>query len=312
MGAEARGAQSAVPADPAVVVGCDGSWQSELAVEAATREAARRGVVLVLLAIASDRNISGGLSQVTLREAEALEEARGVAVRAGVRAHRTDPTVRTETIVSLIDSPQLADLGERAVLLVLGGHGARGQLAFSIGSVSADLTRVMPVPVLLPTMDRPHEVAPRPAVERRPAVVVGVNGRSPDSQVLALAAEEARLRGCALVVVRALRAHEADAAERLRHAMQDAVETVADPLGVPHHVVTVERAPVEALLEHCEHDDLLVVGTRGGGRLAGLVRESVARGVLDVMPCDVLVAIPSRDNRQAARPLAQTAAPSGR
>ena len=40
-------------------------------------------------------------------------------------------------------------------------------------------------------------------------------------------------------------------------------------------------------------DDLMVVGTRGEGRLAGLIAGSVCRGVLDAMPCDVMVVPPA-------------------
>ena len=37
---------------------------------------------------------------------------------------------------------------------------------------------------------------------------------------------------------------------------------------------------------------MLVVGTRGQGRLAGLVRDSVARGVIDAGVVDVIVVPP--------------------
>ena len=57
-------------------------------------------------------------------------------------------------------------------------------------------------------------------------------------------------------------------------------------------VVDVDH-PVAALLAHAGPHDLLVVGTEGGGRLAGLISGSVARGVLDGMPCDVLVVPPT-------------------
>jgi nucleotide-binding universal stress UspA family protein len=55
---------------------------------------------------------------------------------------------------------------------------------------------------------------------------------------------------------------------------------------------------VTALLARCAPDDLLVVGTRGGGTLAGLVQGSVARGVLDGLLCDVIVVPPGA--REAA------------
>ena len=57
-------------------------------------------------------------------------------------------------------------------------------------------------------------------------------------------------------------------------------------------VVTQEPA-VHALVTRALPDDLLVVGTRGEGRLAGLIAGSVCRGVLDAMPCDVMVVPPA-------------------
>ena len=50
--------------------------------------------------------------------------------------------------------------------------------------------------------------------------------------------------------------------------------------------------PVVALLARCGPEDVLVVGTRGGGTLAGLIHASVARGVLDGLPCEVIVVPP--------------------
>jgi nucleotide-binding universal stress UspA family protein len=57
-------------------------------------------------------------------------------------------------------------------------------------------------------------------------------------------------------------------------------------------VVTQEPA-VTALVTRVLPDDLMVVGTRGEGRLAGLIAGSVCRGVLDAMPCDVMVVPPT-------------------
>ena len=57
-------------------------------------------------------------------------------------------------------------------------------------------------------------------------------------------------------------------------------------------MVTQEPA-VQALVTRVLPDDLMVVGTRGEGRLAGLIAGSVCRGVLDAMPCDVMVVPPA-------------------
>jgi len=56
-----------------------------------------------------------------------------------------------------------------------------------------------------------------------------------------------------------------------------------------HHTVVTTEDPVAAVLDRVESDDLLVVATRGQGRLAGLVPGSVTRALLDAGRCDVLV-----------------------
>jgi nucleotide-binding universal stress UspA family protein len=71
-----------------------------------------------------------------------------------------------------------------------------------------------------------------------------------------------------------------------------AVHQAEQTADVSSRVVVSVDEPVRALLAECGSDDLLVVGTRGEGRLAGLVRGSVARGVIDAGLCDVLVVPP--------------------
>jgi nucleotide-binding universal stress UspA family protein len=81
----------------------------------------------------------------------------------------------------------------------------------------------------------------------------------------------------------------------------DAVRSLAVCDAVPVQVEVVQDHPVTALLDRCGPDDVLVVGTRGGGTLAGLVYGSVARGVLDGLVCDVMVVPPGLVGRGAAR-----------
>jgi nucleotide-binding universal stress UspA family protein len=289
----------------AVTVGADGSWQSQKAVEAATREAARRGAGLVVLAVARAEGTASGLADLRRLEEDALESARACAKRSVDRARATDPEVAVQAVVlASPDASGLRAVIDRTQLLVLGGHGRRGQAAFSIGSTSGDLARRFGTPVLLPRLDGPPAGAPA----RHPEVHVGVSGHGDESDLLRLAAVEAGLRGSALRVIRAVPGFPAG--QGAAHPEQEleqtwrAVHAVPECAEVPCHVEVVQDDPVAALLARCAADDLLVVGTRGGGTLAGLVSGSVARGILDGLVCDVVVVPPearTRDSGQSTR-----------
>lgn len=284
-----------------VVVACDSSWQSHAAVPLATREASRRGVRLVVLVVQDGwtRRIErlGGIAQI---EEEARQNAQVVAERAQWLARHTDSLVSTQIILARdVEDPGLRVLGAHADLLVIGSQGAGGQVAFSLGSTSAELARLFACPLLVVGTSRPTT----PDLGRAEAVVVGLGAEGPAEDLLSIAAHEASLRGTGVIVVHAARGEvEADV-----QPVWDAVATVFDDPrwhDIPHRVVISHEEPAAALCEHTEAGDLLVVGTRGGGRLAGLVNGSVCRNVLDTMPCDVLVVPPGH------RPEAFQAAPA--
>lgn len=270
----------------AVVVGCDGSWESLRSVGTAAREARARGAVLVLLSFARPRPAE---RLADLREAEsaALAEAMATVKHAAVvaRGARADASVETMVLGSWED-PRLEELAHRAVLLVLGGHGRGGQCAFSLGSASSELVRRLGVPVLVPgDPGRPpaeHERA-------RARVKVGYRPDTDRPDLLRVAAQEAALRGTGLEVVAATGSTEHEAVSRVQHAVWRTIDAVPACGRVPLHVVVVDAPALTALLLGARSGDLVVVGTRGGGTLAGLVPGSVARAVLDASPGDVLV-----------------------
>lgn len=283
---------------PAVVVGCDGSWQSERAVAAGTMEAARRGCALVLLCVVDETAAEwASLSQVRDAEETAVRSALSLAGRAEAIAHRINPGVPTEVMTPIgVDDPALRELSQRADLLVLGGHGARGQVAFSLGSVSEDLVHVLACPLLVPRL------SPAPLgstqTSRPPSVVLGLPEDARAPELASMAVAEASRRGCGLVVVVAAPPRGGDGAEtQLRHLWERAwsvIHRVPGVADVPVRVVVEHDDPASALTTEANAGDLIVVGTRSTGRLAGLVRESVARRVLDTLPCDVLVVPPTR------------------
>lgn len=285
-----------------VVVGCDSSGESQNAVVEATREASRRGTELVLLSVAEHRPYwPDSLAWVARAEAESAQQAQAAADCAMASALATDRSVTVRiAIVHEADSLELDDMARHTGLLVLGGRGDGGQLTFSLGSTSAELGRRFHCPILVV-----HDQGQ--PVERRQfgpeaVVVVGMDFFAAVDAVLAVAAAEALIRGLPLVVVHALpRGKDADRAaigegwRKCREALREA----HFPPGVPNRLVVTQDDPVPALLHRVGHADVLVVGTHGRGRLAGLVAGSVSRAVLDKMTCDVMVVQPDVNASEA-------------
>ena len=285
----------AVDGGQAVVVGCDGSWESERAVVAGTHEAALRGCALVLVCVADDRAVEEAtLSRIPEVERDAIQAARLVVDRAESIARATDPNIDAELLTPLgTDSSELAELRSRAVMLVLGGHGAHGQVAFSLGTVSAELSRLLPCPVLIPRLDRWSAAA---HTGRSPSVLLGLDEGPAGGAIAALAVAEANLRECPLVVVTATPPHAREVEGVLREEWERAwarIRAIPGAEDVQLRVVVARDDAARALITEANDDDVLVVGTRGGGTLAGLVSGSVARSVLDALPCDVLVVPPA-------------------
>jgi nucleotide-binding universal stress UspA family protein len=272
-----------------VVVGCDDSWQSHAAVETATLEAARRHCPLVVLTVAYAEALRGGLAAMREREQDAAAAALATTQRAAEKASTTDNTVPVHIVVAdSADDPKIAQVAERAELLVVGGHGARGQSAFSLGTISGELVRRFSVPVLVPRGE--HPTSPGPWDGRPPQVLVGVSLSGDATQPLRAAARQAQLRGWPLRVVHTVpTSHPGQQLPHEQEAVWDAVHAVPECALVPCHVEVVQEATIAALTSRCGPRDLLVVGTRGGGTLAGLIERSVARGVLDASLCDVMV-----------------------
>ncbi len=285
-----------------VVVGCDSSGESQHAVVEATREASRRGTDLVLLGVAEHRPYwPDSLAWVSRAESESTQQAQAAADYAMASAIATDRSVAVRTaIVHEADSLELDDMARHTGLLVLGGRGDGGQLTFSLGSTSAELGRRFHCPILVV-----HDQG-RP-VERRQfgpdsVVVVGMDFTAAVDAVLAVAAAEALIRDLPLVVVHALpRGKDADRAaigegwRKCREALREAHL----PAGVPNRLVITADDPVPALLNRVGKADVLVVGTHGYGRLAGLVAGSVSRAILDKMTCDVMVVQPDMNASEA-------------
>lgn len=285
-----------------VVVGCDSSGESQHAVVEATREASRRGTGLVVLGVAEHRPYwLDSLAWVSRAESESTQQAQAAADCAMASALATDRSVAVRTaIVQEADSLELDDMARHTGLLVLGSRGDGGQMTFSLGSTSAELGRRFHCPILVV-----HDQG-RPSERRQfgpdSVVVVGMDFTAAVDAVLAVAAAEALIRDLPLVVVHALpRGKDADRAaigEGWRKC-RDALREADLPPGVPNRLVITQDDPAPALLHRVGQADVLVVGTHGYGRLAGLVAGSVSRAILDKMTCDVMIVQPDVNAAEA-------------
>jgi nucleotide-binding universal stress UspA family protein len=119
-------------------------------------------------------------------------------------------------------------------------------------------------------------------------IVVGYDGSPTSTTALTWSVGEARLRGAELVAVTVVDDRvPASRVDEVREQMQPTFASLTD--GVPA-VHRIERGDAAAqLVDTCNPDDLLVVGSRGRGALVGRLLGSVCHASLHAAPCPVVV-----------------------
>jgi nucleotide-binding universal stress UspA family protein len=132
----------------------------------------------------------------------------------------------------------------------------------------------------------------------RSKVVVGVDGSPESDAALRVAYDEARIRNGELVVVHAWQfpalGPSGDDRARAEEALADSVErlrVVAEP-EVPIVAKLVGGDPRQALMRESGDAALLVVGSRGLGRVSAAVLGSVSHYLLHHAPCPVEIVPP--------------------
>lgn len=270
-----------------IVVGYDGSKDSDVAATWAARTAALSGETVTAVVVMDPVDVphTHPWPEPWWREIE--DRARDTLQRAGARriavVRRSGPAAAT-----------LMESARDASMLVIGsrGHGRIGE--FLLNSVSQRAARRAHCPV----------VVARPAMDAGAhRVVVGVDGSGPSLRALELACRHAALTHDEVAVVRAsrpgtssLRRHGdvrsatsatltredsaiEDAVGRARVAHPELVIAVDDVVGDPSHV----------LVEASRQAGLLVVGTQGLTALGEAVLGSVSQDVLHKAHCPVAV-----------------------
>lgn len=267
-----------------IVVGYDGSSDSELALDWADELAAEQGRPLrVLISEVDPTQVLEATSEwhaAKMAELEADAKDR----LAGARTK--------DTALELVQVPPaqaLIDASAHAVAVVVGARGHSLLSGVVLGSVSQHVTRHASCPVVV---TRP----PYQPDSRR--VVVGVDGSTGSRKALEFAFDHASRSGSSVTAIHAWRnlargfpgsglIEEIQAAERV---LAEALAGFADLY--PDVEVTTEAipmAPQRALADASTAAELVVVGSRGLGAFAGLLLGSVGQSVLHHGHCPVAV-----------------------
>jgi nucleotide-binding universal stress UspA family protein len=139
-------------------------------------------------------------------------------------------------------------------------------------------------------------------------IVVGVDGSPTSRDALVWAAQEAELRGCELVAVYGWQVSTEPRPagvgigvtppldEYQRCASEKVQRIVAETLGPGRprpparlSVRAVHRTPGRALIDESKNADLLVLGSKGHGRLAAWLLGSIREEAMQRAPCSVVI-----------------------
>lgn len=198
---------------------------------------------------------------------------------------------QVELVVACDLTPRgLLGASDAADLLVLGARGRGGFASLLLGSVSQRVVE---------SATRPVAVVRESGPVRGGQVLVGVDGSASSVDALRWAAGEAKARDAELHVVYAWRLQimsaspwvptipedvEAMSREVLDQAMADPALTDVRAQGHLHH-----GSAGRALVERSDGAALVVVGSRGQGRIGSLLLGSVTRQLLHHASCPVVV-----------------------
>lgn len=283
----------------AIVVGFDGSVDSELGLDWAISAAEQRNRPLHIVAAYEFRPYPSLVPDPDLEERVVADQ-----LLAEARKRAEESTVRRVTTerVRAPASHALLAAAEGAHLLVVGARGHGPVTGMLVGSVSQHVSRHAACPVVV--VRRPHDAAAR-------RVVVGVDGSAGSDKALGFAFDVASRSGDPLTAIHGWHprslgsaadplplglaqpprweeiAEQTAAGERmLREALAGWVDKYPD-VEVTRQAIPLHAARV--LADASSRATLLVVGSRGRGGFKGLLLGSVSQAVLHHAHCPVAV-----------------------
>ncbi|MBF6196259.1 universal stress protein [Nocardia implantans] len=274
-----------------ILAGVDGSGVALAAVRWAAVDAAHRGAPLHLVYLTGGLGDCGsGVERIPSAPGrhrwggpELLEIAYASAVAESARINRIEVTVE---LTNAAPVPVLRRRSEHARLLVVGSQELGAFSRAMRGSLSTALARQAGCPVA---------VVPNDAENGDGPVVVGVDASASSAAAIALAFDEAVLRGADLVVVHALSGLRGNGSPtESREQGEELLDRSLTGYSEAYPEVTVRRVVVEdrparRLLEMGEKARSIVVGSRGHDELPAMPLGSVSRAVLHAAQVPVIV-----------------------
>ncbi|MBL3686982.1 universal stress protein [Leucobacter zeae] len=273
------------------LIGVDGSEQSRVALAWGLARATARGASVQLVHVADDSFLSESVA--FLSEAQRASEQMLEAETAYARSLGFAGPLEG---VAVVGHPiaELEEASKRADLVILGAHGGSRFAGSFFGTRAVKVAAAAHCPVA---------VIPKSASEPGTGVVVGIDGSDASRRAIAYAAEEASRREVPLVAVYAWMPPLTPGLEYLwseelvesqRTAAEEAIAIGTAGLASRYPDLEVRREilqspPVAALVQAAEGAELLVVGSRGRGGISRLLLGSVSHGVLQALPCPVIV-----------------------
>jgi nucleotide-binding universal stress UspA family protein len=274
-----------------IIIGVDGSAQSRSAMEWGLERAAKTSASVELLHVADDSFLSESVA--FLSEAQRASEQMLEAEIEFARSTGFNGQLKGTAVVGH-PIGEVEEASRRADLVVLGAHNG-GKLAGSFfGTRAVKIAAVAHCPVAVIPLER---------AEPSKGVVIGVDGSEAAKNAIEYAAGEASRLSLPLNAVYAWMPPLTPGLEYLwsedlvtsqRSAAEEAISIATSGLTDRYPDLNIEREIVQspavaALVEAGQGATELVVGSRGRNGISRLLLGSVSHGVLQALPCPVIV-----------------------
>ncbi|BBZ12786.1 universal stress protein [Mycobacterium branderi] len=281
-----------------VIVGVDGSAESDEAIAWAAREAIMFHLPLTLLHVAAPVTVwpLGSVQADIIGWRKDTAQAVIDESCKTLRANATElelPDVRTEVVDAKV-VPTLVDASKDARMVVVGSVGMGAVSGMLLGSVATGLISHAHCPVAVIHAEQGATPA------RDAPILLGIDGSPASEAATALAFEEASRRGVELLALHAW-SDDNGLLAILGRGWEDREtqghEVLAERLAgwqERYPDVRVERrlvpdAPARCLLDESEHAQLVVVGSHGRGGFSGMLLGSVSSAVAHAAKVPVIV-----------------------
>ncbi|VEG56558.1 UspA domain-containing protein [Mycolicibacterium aurum] len=286
------------PTDLGILVGIDGSPEAHAALRWATEEAVLRQCPITLMHVVAPIVVTWPIESVVMSFTEwqeenakhVIEQARET-VRGSVDAASAPPVhvrLRHDGIV-----PELTEASASARIMVIGSRGLGPVGGVVLGAVSRTLLHHARCPVVVA-----KEGVVRKSDRSRP-VLLGIDGSPASEAAIAFAFDEASRRGVDLIALHAWsdvavfpllgmdwHKYEQEGHEILAERLAGWQEKYPD-VHVSRRIVC--DRPARWLIDEAKDAQLVVVGSRGRGGIAGMLLGSVSTAVAESAMAPVAV-----------------------